>query len=89
MICKWLRDFFKIEIPDLEEPINNVTFFTQHGGWTVFTFDDNKRYYHGEIAEPESFEGYDAYYIRWIDESPTPKKEIEKFIYNQWKKEWQ
>lgn len=89
MICKWLKSLLEIKIPDLEPPINNVTFFTTHGGWTVFTFDDNKRYYHGEIAEPESFEGYDKYYIRWIDEAPENKKLIENWIYKNYKKEWQ
>ena len=83
---KWIRSFFDVYIPELD---NHVQFFTKTNGWTAFVFDDNKRYYHGEIAEPESFEGYDAYYIRWIDEAPTPNKEIEKFIYKQWKKEWQ
>jgi|GEM_PF-4980957 len=88
-MCKWFKDFFKIEIPDLEEPFNHVTFFTTHGGWTVFTFDDTKRYFHGEIAEPESFEGYNNFYIRWIDDAPDNKKLIEIWIYKQYKKEWQ
>lgn len=85
MICKWLRDFFKIEIP---ESINHVTFFTAHGGWTAFTFDDGS-YYYGEIAEPESFEGYNAYYIRWTSDAPPNKKLVEEFIYREYKKEWQ
>jgi hypothetical protein len=85
-MCKWFKDFFKIEIPELDY---HVQFFTKHGGWTAFTYDDTKRYYYGEIAEPESFEGYDKYYIRWIDDAPENKKLIEIWIYKQYKKEWQ
>ena len=82
---KWLRSLFDIYIPELD---NHVQFFTKTNGWTSFVFDDTKNYFHGEIAEPESFEGYDKYYIRWINDAPEDKKLVENWIYKQYKKEW-
>lgn len=79
----WFTSLLKIDIPELEY---QVIFFTKQGGWTTFTFD-NGNYYHGEISEPESFEGYSDFYIRWYDIYPTNKGLVEEFIYNEFKKQ--
>ena len=82
---EWLRSLFEIHIPELD---NHVQFFTKHGGWTTFTYDDGEHYFHGEIAEPESFEGYNTFYIRWIESAPSNKTLVEEYIYKEYKKEW-
>lgn len=82
---EWFRSLFYIHIPELDI---HVQFFTRTNGWASFVFDDTKNYFHGEIAEPERFEGYGKYYIRWISDAPDNKKLIESWIYKEYKKEW-
>ena len=81
-MCKWLRSFLKLDIPELDY---TVVFLTQQNGWTEFIFDDGKIYY-GEIDEPDSYEGA-TFFIKW-NEKPPNEKQVREFIYTEYKKQW-
>ena len=80
-IYEWICSIFNVHVPELDVDNYHVTFFTAHGGWTSFTFDDGHNYFHGEIVMPESFEGYSDYYIRWVDRVPKNRAIVERFVY--------
>ena len=81
-LIEWFNSLFEIPVPELDY---QVTFFTKHGGWTTFTFD-NGNYYHGEISVPESFEGAKPYYFRWFDVAPVNRGLVEEFVYKEFQK---